>query len=584
MANKDLTITGSERSELERIKEGSAGLLHPIDDDLGHSSPCFSNEGTQLLKHHGVYQQTDRDSLAERRRNEEEPLYRFMVRIKLPGGRLSAESYLACDELADRYGQGDLRVTSRQGLQLHGMTKSSLRPVIHDLNKVAHVSTWGAAGDVARNTLAPPVAGIDQRFGGAGREMAELAGQISDRFLPHSNAYFDLWVDDSKVASISSDGQVSYEALQSSTVPEPLYGGAYLPRKFKVAICTDFDNSVDALINDVGLIAVIVAGGVSGYEVVVGGGLGFSGNDPSTYARLASPFAFVSADQVIPLLEAILIVFRDHGDRCDRNHARLKYLIDKWGIDDFRSAVQERVGFTLQRSGGVTPNTQPHYLGWAQQVQPGLNYLGIWLENGRIKDFDDGRRYKSGLRAVVERFEPEVRLTPQHNLILSGIGDEDVGSVNNLLKEFGIPSADDVAPIRRHEMACPSFPLCGRAMAEAERVMPSIMGSLERSSFADEEVVIRISGCRNGCSRPRTAEIGILGKRRRGYLLYTGGDAAGTRLNELLLEDVGEEELGAVLLRLLDLWTTDRCEGERFGTWSRRIGVTALKDRLAPDW
>ena len=576
-------MTGSEKpSSIEGIKVGSEGLREPIPKDLGLQRPDFREESVHLLKHHGVYQQIDRDSRAERKRAGLDPDYRFMVRVKLPGGRMTADQYLVCDALATEYGDGDLRVTSRQGLQIHGVLKAGLRPLIHDLNVLARVTTCGAAGDVARNVAASPVADIDPAFSHCSEDLLGLAAAISAHFAPRTSSYVDLWLDDGQV-EVREDGSIGFVgASQRSGEPEPIYGKAYLPRKFKIALATDFDNSVDAFANDVGLIAAVDGDGALGYEVVVGGGLGFSKSDPDTFARIATPLAFVSPDRVMPLLDAVVGVFRDNGNRSDRSRARLKYLIEDWGMDRFRAEVEKRLGLVLEPPRGVVPDAQPLYLGWSRQVQAGLNYVGLWTESGRIVDVAGGAEYKTAIRAVVDRFAPEIRFTPQHNVILSNIRDDDVSAVAAMLAAYGIPADEDVAAVRRGEMACPSFPYCGRATAEAERLMPELMGELARAGHADADVVIRVSGCTNNCSRPRTAELGVLGSYRDGYMVFTGGNRAGTRLNKLLLPEVGKRELCAVLGALLDLWKSRRQDGEPFGDWSNRVGITDLRRQVVP--
>lgn len=578
MSDEHDAITDAPKlSAVEGIKAASEGLYGPIGDDLADPAPSFSDSSVQLLKHHGSYQQDDRDTRTERKKAGLGRDFKMMLRTKFPGGILTTEQYLICDDLCSKYGQEDLRVTSRQDFQFHGVAKNNLRPLIHDVNKLAQITTMGGCGDVVRNTMAAPVADIDPKYKDCGADLIAISQGISDYFLPKTKSYFDLWLDDEK-AVVNDDGTVILASNGNvKAVEEPLYGTTYLPRKFKIGLATDFDNSVDVYTQDIGVIAVTENGVIVGYEILVGGGLGYSHRKPATYARAATPIAFVSEAELIPLLEAIVKVQRDHGGRADRKHARLKYLIDDWGFDKFKSTLWEYAGREYPAPRGIKPSAQPDYLGWSKQSQPGLNYVGVWVENGRIRDFEGGHRFRSGLRAIVEKFRPSVRLTPHHNVILANIADADVDAVQAMLDEYGIPTDTNISTVRRMEMACPALPLCGLAMAESERGMPAIMEGIEALGHGDADVIIRMSGCPNNCSRPRSAEIGIIGAGADRYELYTGGEYNGTRLNEPVAEKIKAAELPAIIGRLFDRWKADGADGERFGDWSARIGVDAVR-------
>lgn len=570
-------------SDLERIKIESQGLSQPLAQELGQAPPSFGNDAKEVLKHHGVYQQDNRDTRSERRKEGLVPDHRFMVRIKLPADRISAAQYLICDHLADQYGQGDLRVTSRQGLQIHGLQKTNLRPIIHDLNLLAQLTTLGAAGDVIRNVIAPPVADIDPRYRAYGPLLQALSLEISRHFQPRTPRYHEIWVDDRR-ATVHEDGTVAFQPDKTpEQFQEPIYGNAYLPRKFKIAIATDFDNSVDAYANDVGLIAVADGDRFSGFEVLVGGGLGHAPNQPDRLPRLADHFAFVSQEEAIPLLDAIVKVFRDCGNRSDRRHGRLRFLVRELGAVRFREMVETMAQRQFLPPRGIKPTGQHHYLGWSRQVQEGLNYVGIWLENGRIRDFQNGPQYKTALRKAVSHFSPEVRCTPHLNIILTQVKDADVEPLDTLLRDHGIDTRKGISPLRKWEMACPALPFCSRALSEAERAIPDIMHAVEREIGGDADVMIRMSGCSNSCSRPPTAEIGLIAKNSREYLVFVGGDRAGTRLNELLLDDVPCEALPRVLIRLIEFWRAGRADGEDFGDWACRTGLGALRTRLTAD-
>ncbi len=563
-------------SAVEKIKETSQGLYGPIGQELGDGSPKFGEESIQLLKHHGTYQQDDRDTRTDRKKAGQEWDYKFMVRTKFPGGNISAEQYLICDDLAEQHGQNDLRVTSRQCFQFHGVVKGHLRPLLNELNRLAQITTMGACGDVVRNTMACPVIDIDPKYADCGADLIEKAKAISAHFLPKTTAYYDLWVDDEKV-EVNEDGTIRVKPRDEKPVEDPIYGTTYLPRKFKIGLTVDFDNAIDVYTQDVGIIAVTENGKIVGYEVLAGGGLGYTHRKAETYPRLGTPLAFVQEDELIPLLETIVKVQRDHGGRANRKHARMKYLIDDWGFDKFKQTVFEYAGRTYPEPKGITPSDQPDYLGWHKQIQDGLNYVGVWVENGRIRDFDGSFQFRTGLREIVTRFNPDIRLTPHHNVVLANIRDEDVAEVQAILDQHGIPTDKGISTVRRLEMACPALPFCGLALAEAERAMPNIIEKIEAAGHADADVIIRMSGCPNNCSRPRSAELGIVGSGSDRYVIYTGGDYLGTRLNEPLAEKVKIDDVAPMVSALLSAWKSHRSDGERFGDWSFRVGIDGLK-------
>ncbi len=570
----------AQLSGTEKIKRASRGLYGTIAEELGQPTDHFSDDNVQLLKHHGSYQQDNRDTRLVRKKQGLDRDYRLMVRTKFPGGRISAEQYLLCDDLCVKYGQGDLRATSRQDFQFHGVLKGSLRPLIHDLNTLGEIMTFGGCGDVVRNTMAPPVADIDLRYKDCGADLLALAQRISSEFLPKTRSYCDLWLDDEKV-TVNADGTVTFrEPAPEEPAADPLYGTLYLPRKFKIGLATDFDNSIDVYTNDVGVIGATEAGRIVGYEILAGGGMGYSHAKHNTYPRLGSPVAFVRYEDVIPICEAIIKIQRDYGERTDRKQARLKYTIDRMGLDAFVKLIESYAGRGFEPPRGIVPNAQPDYLGWHQQAQPGLNYVGVWIENGRIRDFADGRQFRSGLRAVVERFRCSVRITPHHNLVLANVADADVAGVQALLDEYAIPTDRGIGAIRRQEMACPALPLCGLAQSEAERALPAIMQGLEAAGYGDLDVSIRMTGCPNGCARSSTCEIGLIGKGPERYILNVGGDFNGTRLNQTLIPTIKFEDIVPTLVRLFDLWKDGREDGERFGDWAHRLETEEIQKRL----
>lgn len=565
-------------SKVEHIKRESDGLYGSIPDQVESDSTHFDEEGIQLLKHHGTYQQDNRDVRTERRRAKLERDYTMMVRTKTPGGLMTADQYLLCDDLASKYGQEDMRVTSRQGFQFHGVLKGNLRALIHDLNNFQKITTLGACGDVVRNTMGPAIADVDPRYAKFSDDLIAICQEISDHFLPKTTSYVDLWLDDEKV-EVTPDGHVKYKQKRAEKLPEdPIYQNRYLPRKFKIGIATDFDNSVDVYTQDVGVIVTTRDGEITGYEVLAGGGLGHSHSKEETYARLGTPVTHVrTRAELLEVIEAIVKVQRDFGNREERHQARLKYTIDRMGEDEFRAKVVEYVGHEIPAATGVIPSEQPDYLGWHKQAQEGLNYVGVWVENGRVRDFDGGHQFRSGLRRIVETFKPTVRLTPHHNVVLAGIKDSDVDAVKALLAEYNIPTQEGVSKLRRLEMACPALPLCGLALAEAERALPGILEDVEKAGYGSEPVMIRMTGCPNSCARPETAEIGIIGRGPNKYHLYTGGDRLGSRMNTMTLQDLKAEEVAPAICKLIDAWKSGRGDGESFGDWSYRVGTEQLQ-------
>ena len=566
-------------SGVEALKVESGGLYGNLAQELSEPADHFSEDSVTLLKHHGSYQQDNRDTRKERKKQGLDKEYYMMVRTKFPGGRITHTQYLLCDDLCDEFGQHDLRITSRQGFQVHGVLKKHFRPLINKLNTLGNMTTRGGCGDVVRAVMANPVADIDPKYQDYQADLIELGTSIKERTLPAGNAYFDLFLNDKKV-TIAEDGSLSYVENLREPVEDPLYGKHYLPRKFKIGLATDFDNSIDVYTQDLGILAVTEQGRIVGYEILAGGGLGFSHSQEKTYPRAGSHVAFVQQDELWPIIEAIIKVQRDYGDRTDRKQARLKYTLDRMGVEAFQQKVYEYAGRTFEQPRHVKPAAQPDYLGWHKQFQPGYNYVGVWVENGRVKDFAGSYQFRTGLRAIVERFQCDVRLTPHHNVVLGYIKDEDVEAVQACLDEYHLPTDKNIETIRRQEMACPALPLCGLATSEAERVFPTLMEELVKAGYGDEDVTIRMTGCPNGCARSSSSEIGIIGKGPERYVLTVGGDYNGTRVNQILIPVIKFQELAPTLGRLFDLWHEQRHAGEKFGDWSHRAGNEKLRQLL----
>ena len=551
-------------SKNETIKLESDYLRGTIAAELAESTTHFGESDAQLLKFHGSYQEENRDERAARKAQGLEKGHEFMIRARIPGGVLGAQTYLALDDLASRYGNGTMRATTRQGFQWHGVLKRNLKATIRGIND-ALLSTLAACGDVNRNVMACPAPLYDRQHA----HLDETAMRIATHLAPRTRAYHEIWLDGEQVAGPEE---------------EPIYGPTYLPRKFKIGIAFPPDNCVDVYTQDVGLAAVIEGGKLAGFTLLVGGGLGMTHNKPSTYPRAATPLGFAPADDVLEVVEAIVKVQRDNGDRSDRKHARMKYLVEERGIAWFRGEVESRLGRQLADPRPIAWDGVDDHLGWHEQT-PQTSFLGIYIENGRIKD-DGSLRLRSGVRAAIERFRPEVRMTGQQNILLTGIRNEDCAALEALLAAYGIETDPRNLGLRRDAMACPAMPTCVLAVAESERALPAIVRGFQEEidelGLRDERISIRMTGCPNGCARPYMGDIGIVGRSAGLYDVFVGGDWQNTRLNKLYRKAVKIEDLRPTVRDLLELWKTERNDGERFGDFYHRVGfpLVALGEQV----
>ncbi len=552
-------------SEVERVKAASRHLRGSIKEELAQDTRSFAEENAMILKFHGVYQQDDRDRRKEARLRGLDKHYIMMIRTRIPGGIVSPDGYLAHDRIAGEWGNGTLRVTTRQDFQLHGVLKGDLWAAIHGIN-AALMTTLGGCGDQERNVMTCP-APIRDAF------RADVLAVLQDlvrALTPATRAYHEIWIDGELAAS--SEPEV-----------EPLYGDIYLPRKFKTAIALQGDNCVDVYANDLGIVAIRKAtGGLDGFMVMVGGSMGRTNNKPDTFAAVAVPLAFVRPDQLVETSKAVVTVQRDYGNRKDRKHARLKYVIAERGIGWFRERVQERLDFPLGDPRPLRWAPLGDHLGWHEQAD-GRLFCGIYVENGRIADVD-GLRLRSGLRAIVEELRPQVVLTPQQNVILADIDPADRRRVEAVLRQYGIPDVERISLTLRHAMACPAIPTCGLAVAEAERVLPGIIRRIEAlaAELGLQEVPIsyRMTGCPNGCVRPYLGDVGFVGTTLGKYDVFLGGDFTGTRLNRLYAHNVPLADLPALLRLPLQAFREARRPGEGFGDWCHRVGVDVLRERF----
>ncbi len=540
-------------TKFEQLKAGSGHLKEPLLTELGNDAPNFTESAVQILKFHGSYQQDNR----EHRVKGQDKDWQMMLRLRNPGGRVPAPLYLAIDELSDRLGNGTLRATTRQAFQMHGVRKDNLKEVIGTI--VRHLgSTLAACGDINRNVMAP-AAPFEKGGYPAARQLAD---EIADLLAPQAaeGSYLDLWVDGELSYRIKPSAAVArVKARQqegsvfSGDTAEPLYGGTYLPRKFKVAVTVPGDNSVDLLTQDIGLVLFCdPQGHPQGCNVYVGGGMGRTHNKEETFARTADPLGYVAAEHVLDLIQSIVALQRDHGDREQRRHARMKYLIHDRGVDWFRQELQAQYFAHPIKGMRHEPTAKlEDYLGWHRQSR-GLWFVGLPVLSGRLSG-----TLKSGLRRIIDTYKLEVRLTPNQDLLLCNIGTAQRSSVRDELAAIGFASPNNPAPLARHALACPALPLCGLAVTEAERILPEVLERLEallQRLGITKSVLVRITGCPNGCARPYMAEIGLVGSGVDQYQLWLGGTPNLSRLAEPYLEKMPLEDLEATLEPLLQAW------------------------------
>ncbi len=538
-------------SGAERLKETDPTLGGTIAATIAdEAADRFSSDDAYFLKFHGIYQQDDRDA---RKFGKE---YIFMVRCRLPGGILQPEQYLACDDLASRYGNGSLRVTSRQGLQFHGVVKLGLGPLVRSIHE-ALLTTLSACGDVCRNVMSPPAPAVDT----LGEAVREDALGVAEALRPRTTAYHAIWVN-----GVALD----LDEPPSPAPVDPLYGATYLPRKFKLAFVIPPRNDVDIFTQCCGFVAIAGARGeLSGYVLTAGGGMGRSHANAATFPRLADVIGFLPRERVVDVARAVLTIHRDFGDRANRKHARLKYVLEERGALWFRAEIDRRTGSALSAPRPFRFVAEGDPLGWHRQAD-GRAFLGVFVENGRIRD-DERVRLKTALREAIDRFRPEVRLTPSQNVVLAGIEPSLVDRVSSLFAEHGVNVGRQGTVLTRGSMACVALPTCGLAVAEAERHLPSLVRRIESVTaelgIPDQEILIRMTGCPNGCARPYTAEIGFVGRSLGLYEVWLGGNDTGTRLNRLYRDNVKDAEIVPTLKPLLARYAAERHDGERFGDW-----------------
>ncbi len=512
-------------------------------------------EDNKLMKFHGIYQQDDRDIRDERRRQKLEPDYRFMVRVRLPGGICTTDQWLKIDELARAYGGETIRLTTRQTFQFHWVVKEHVRSTIQGLHE-ALLDTIAACGDDARGVMCT----ADPADSRVHAEVASLARSLSDHVIPRTRAYHEIWYGEQRIAS-------------SQAEEEPFYGRTYLPRKFKIGFVIPPSNDIDVYTQDLGFIAISGPDGLEGFNVAIGGGMGRSDQDPDTYPRLADVIGYIPKDRLVATTDAVMGVQRDYGNRATRSRARFKYTVDDKGVDWIRSEIEARMGATFEPARPFRFQSNGDRLGWNPTDQGRMNY-GLFIQNGRVSNLE-GERLLDGIRAIARVHRGHLRLTPNQNLVIADVDPEDCGQLEALLAEHGLAAANDRSALRLNSVACVAFPTCPLAMAEAERYLPDLVSRiellLELYGLSDDPITIRMSGCPNGCSRPYVAEIALTGRAPGKYNLYLGGGFHGERLGRLVRENVGEKVILELLDEMLGRYARERGEGERFGDFCVRV-------------
>lgn len=555
-------------SKVEIIKEHSRQLRGTLGAELLSDADHFCADSEQLLKPHGIYQQDDRDSRKAKAADGKPKgkAYMFMVRTRVPGGKVSAEQFLAHLDLCDKYGNGTLRITTRQGFQLHGVIKEHLKAAVAGINQTL-LTTQGACGDNCRNVVSCPA---PIRNNPARDEMQALADRTAEHFRAKSTAYHEIWLTD--------DSGTKQNVAEWQPVDEPIYGKLYLPRKFKIGFALTDDNCIDIYSQDLGFLGVVEQGRIAGFNVLVGGSMGVTPSAEKTFVAIAQKMAFIAPDQVLGVAEAIVKVQRDFGNREDRKRARMKYLIHDWGLPAFKAKVEEYYGRSLPEPHPADVTDAPDHMGWHEQGD-GRLFLGINIECGRIKDEGD-LRLKTGLRTLLEKYRFNTRLTALQSVIVCDIDPQHREAINQHLQAHGIRLAEDLTLVRRYAIACPAFPTCGLSITESERVLPGLIDAFEielaRLGLSQERISIHMTGCPNGCARPYTPDIGLVGKTLGKYTVFVGGNTQGTRLAFIYKDLVPQEEIIPLLTPLLEQFKSQRRPGEAFGDFCARIGREGL--------
>ncbi|MDR3681217.1 MAG: NADPH-dependent assimilatory sulfite reductase hemoprotein subunit [Flavipsychrobacter sp.] len=544
-------------SEVEAIKQNSDGLRGTIHESLQNEiTGSISEDDQTLIKFHGMYQQDDRDVRTERAEKKLERLYTFMIRLRLPGGFLKPEQWEAAHNIAGEHSTGVIKITTRQTIQLHGLVKSKIKPAIYQFDK-AQLDSIATCGDINRNVLCSAHPGQSAIHA----QIFTYADKLSTLLLPKTNAYYEIWLDKEKIADKKDE-------------EDPLYQDRYLPRKFKIAIAIPPNNDIDVFTNDIGLIAIIENDQLKGFNIAVGGGLGTTHGNTATYPRLGTVIGFIdSEEKTFKTVYEILTIQRDYGNRSDRKNARLKYTLDKYGIEWFKEELEKRIGFSLDTARPYVLNKRKDYYGW-QKNHEGLWYYTVFVENGRVLD-NEAVAMKTAFLEIARRRKANFRFTGNQNVIISDIKEADKIVIQNLLDKYHvIAHTENTSAIRRNAMACVAFNTCPLALAEGQRYLPQLISKIEillnKHALGQEEIIIRMTGCPNGCARPFAAEIGFVGTAYGRYNMYLGGDNHGLRLNSIYKESLDEATILDELDALFNIYRQQKSDGESFGDFTHK--------------
>lgn len=560
--------TKNNLSPVERIKTASQGLRGTLKESLqdGLTGALYEDDQS-LIKFHGLYQQDDRDRREERSAKKLEWLYSYMIRLRLPGGFLTPEQWIGLHHVAGEHSTGTIKITTRQTVQLHGILKSHIKPTIQSFNTL-HLDSIAACGDVNRNVTCsahPKESAIHE-------EVFLYADKISTMALPKTRAYYDIWLDEEKIAEIKEE--------------DPLYQDRYLPRKFKIGIAIPPNNDIDVFTNDVGLVAIIENDKLIGFNIAAGGGLSATHGNANTYPRLATTLGFVRGEEkTLKAVYEVMTIQRDHGNRSDRKLARLKYTIDKLGVAAFKEELEKRCGFKLEEAKPYTFTSRKDHYGWKQNHE-GNWYYTVFVENGRVLD-DEKAPIKTALFEIAKTGKANFRFTGNQNVILADIKEADKAAVNELLEKFGLlQHTDNAGALRKNAMACVAFNTCPLALAEAQRYLPTLINKLEpvlqKHQLHNEEITIRMTGCPNGCGRSPAAEIGLIGTAYGQYNLHIGGDREGERLNTKFKDSLNEDQIIQTLDELFAVYSKEKNGSETFGDFANRKWMATKKNTEVP--
>ncbi|MBV5123334.1 assimilatory sulfite reductase (NADPH) hemoprotein subunit [Bacillus halotolerans] len=560
MVTKILKAPDGSPSDVERIKEESDYLRGTLKEVmLDRISAGIPDDDNRLMKHHGSYLQDDRDLRNERQKQKLEPAYQFMLRVRMPGGVSTPEQWLVMDDLSQKYGNGTLKLTTRETFQMHGILKWNMKKTIQTIHS-ALLDTIAACGDVNRNVMCasnPYQSEIHS-------EVYEWSKKLSDDLLPRTRAYHEIWLDEERVAGTPDAEEV-----------EPMYGPLYLPRKFKIGIAVPPSNDIDVFSQDLGFIAIVEDGKLIGFNVAIGGGMGMTHGDKATYPQLAKVIGFCRPEQMYDVAEKTITIQRDYGNRSVRKNARFKYTVDRLGLETVKEELENRLGWSLEEAKPYHFDHNGDRYGWVEGIEDKWHFT-LFVEGGRVTDYED-YKLMTGLREIAKVHTGDFRLTANQNLIIGNVPSEKKDEINALIDQYGLTDGKHYTALRRSSMACVALPTCGLAMAEAERYLPSLLDKvdeiIDENGLRDEEITIRMTGCPNGCARHALGEIGFIGKAPGKYNMYLGAAFDGSRLSKMYRENIGEEDILSELRVLLSRYAKEREEGEHFGDFVIRASI-----------